>query len=491
MVVEKVAKAGAEGAARALRRAAATAAGRVAWLLQGASRATSEADAAPPLAGRRPREMSPLRSTRAHNSTQAQAHKIVAYERRGVSGGLTRAFGADAQVEGPRRTALYDLHVARGAKMVPFAGFLLPVAYGKQGIAASHLHTRQHASLFDVSHMMQTEVRGKDGVEFLESICTADLKGLPDNASVLTAFTDPITGGILDDLIVTKTTLGYLHVVSNASRRSEDQRLMLRAEREFLNRGKSVQLRFFGPEERALLALQGPSAARALQPLTDVDLAHLRFMGSTLATVAGVPRVRVTRCGYTGEDGVELAVPAEKASHVAEALLDEAEARVALAGLGARDSLRLEAGLCLYGNDIDHTTTPVEAGLTWIIGKRRRAAGDFPGAAVVLRQLREGSGRRRVGLRAVAGGPPFRTGAPLLPSADASAHDDADADAPAGRVTSGCPSPSLGVNIAMAYVRRDLAKAGTRLRAEVRGRQVEAEVVRMPFVPARYYQPGK
>ncbi|GLG99784.1 Aminomethyltransferase, partial [Gryllus bimaculatus] len=321
----------------------------------------------------------------------------------------SRALGSAARAEGPQRTPLYELHVAQGAKMVAFSGFLLPVAYAAQGIAASHLHTRSEAcaSLFDVSHMMQTEVRGKDAVEFMESLCTADLRGLPDNVSALTAFTDPITGGILDDLIVTKTPLGYLHVVSNASRRAEDQQIMLRAERAFAARGKCVRLRFFGAEERALLALQGPGAARALQPLTEVDVGQLRFMGSTLAEVAGAP-ARLTRCGYTGEDGVEVAVAADRAAHVAQALLDSAHADVRPAGLGARDSLRLEAGLCLYGNDIDHTTTPVEAGLTWIIGKRRREAADFPGAAVVLRQLREGPKRRRVGLRAVAGGPPFR-----------------------------------------------------------------------------------
>ncbi|XP_066993333.1 aminomethyltransferase, mitochondrial [Anabrus simplex] len=407
---------------------------------------------------------------------------VTVYERRGVSGRFTRGLSVASDYQNsdePRKTSLYNFHVAHAGKMVPFAGFLLPVTYGSEGIATSHLHTRNQCSLFDVSHMMQTEVRGKDGIEYLESICTADLKALPENTATLTVFTDPITGGILDDLIVTKTTLGYLYVVSNASRRSEDQKLMLRAEREFLNQGKKVELRFFSPEERSLLALQGPRAIEALQPLVDVDLAQLYFMGSTLTSVAGIPRCRVTRCGYTGEDGVEISIPAEHATVVAETLLESSVAPIKPAGLGARDTLRLEAGLCLYGHDIDHTTTPVEAGLAWLVGKRRRSTADFPGANVVLQQLRSGVSRRRVGLRS-SGGPPARAGARILDQADEQV----------GHVTSGCPSPSLGCNIAMGYVQSPVAKAGTKVRLEVRGKTVDAEVVKLPFVPSRYYTRG-
>lgn len=415
-----------------------------------------------------------LRSCCAYSTRQ-----VTVYERRGVSGRFTRGLSVSSDPQtasGPRKTSLYDFHVAHNGKMVPFAGFLLPVMYGGEGIAASHLHTRKQCSLFDVSHMMQTEVRGKHGIEYLESICTADLQGLAENTATLTVFTDPITGGILDDLIVTKTTLGYLHVVSNASRRSEDQKFMLRAERDFLNKGKHVELRFFTPEERSLLALQGPEAIVALQPLVDVDLAQLYFMGSTLATVAGVPRCRVTRCGYTGEDGVEISVPAEHATLLAETLLRSNSATVKPAGLGARDSLRLEAGLCLYGHDIDHNTTPVEAGLAWLVGKRRRTTADFPGARIVLQQLKSGVSRRRVGLRSGSGAP-ARAGALVL---------DSDGEQ-MGHVTSGCPSPSLGTNIAMGYVRTQLAKAGTKLRLEVRGKTLDAEVTKLPFVPSNYY----
>nr|CAD7412575.1 unnamed protein product [Timema poppensis] len=336
--------------------------------------------------------------------------------------------------------------------MVPFAGFLLPVSYGGESIAASHLHTRKHCSVFDVSHMLQTEIRGRDRLKFLESLCTADLENLEANKSVLTVFTDSITGGILDDLVVTKTALGYLHVVSNASRRYQDQLLMIKAQDTWRSSGKDVQCQFLPPEERALLAVQGPETAQVLNSLVDVDLEQLPFMTSTLATVGDVPRCRVTRCGYTGEDGVEISVRADKAEHLSGLLLESSV--VKMAGLGARDTLRLEAGMCLHGSDIDHTTTPVEAGLSFVIGKfmtshegewktimekttlstpnrdsipdlpvigslvycetkRRRESADFPGSKVILHQLKHGPSRCRVGLRA-SPGPPVRAGARIL-----------------------------------------------------------------------------
>nr|CAD7440869.1 unnamed protein product [Timema bartmani] len=318
---------------------------------------------------------------------------------------------SDRAVDEPCKTSLYDFHVKCSGKMVPFAGFLLPVSYGGESIAASHLHTRKHCSVFDVSHMLQTEIRGKDRLEFLESLCTADLQNLEDNKSVLTVFTDSITGGILDDLVVTKTALGYLHVVSNASRRYQDQLLMIKAQDAWRSLGKDVQCQFLTPEERALLAVQGPDAAQVLNSLVDVDLEQLPFMTSTLATVGDVPRCRITRCGYTGEDGVEISVSGDKAEHLAGLLLQSSN--VKMAGLGARDTLRLEAGMCLHGSDIDHTTTPVEAGLSFVIAKRRRESADFPGSKVILHQLKNGPSRCRVGLRA-SPGPPVRAGARIL-----------------------------------------------------------------------------
>lgn len=253
--------------------------------------------------------------------------------------------------------------------MVPFAGYLLPVQYGQVGIAASHRHCRQSAGLFDVSHMQQTFVYGTAAVECFESICTADIGGLVDGAGTLSVLTTP-GGGIYDDLIVTRLSADRLFVVSNAGRKSVDRALMSEAAARFRARGKDVTLEFLETEQMALVAVQGPKAVAAVQRLCDDRdvFGQLWFMRSMEITIAGVTGCRVTRCGYTGEDGVEISIPADRAQHVVEALLANDSGEVQLAGLGARDSLRLEAGLCLYGSDIDETTNPVEAGLAWLIG---------------------------------------------------------------------------------------------------------------------------
>ncbi|KAL1420755.1 hypothetical protein MTO96_004485 [Rhipicephalus appendiculatus] len=228
----------------------------------------------------------------------------------------------------------------------------------------------------------------------------------------------------------------------------------------------------------SLLAIQGPAAAELLQPLVDCTLASLHFMRGATVTLAGIPGCRLTRCGYTGEDGFELSVPSTDVTGLAEELLSSSGGRLQLAGLGARDSLRIEAGLCLYGQDIDEDTTPVEAGLAFTIGKRRRQLADFPGAPVILEQLKQKPSRRRVGLVAKSAGPPARNGAVVFDSAGSKE---------LGRVTSGLPSPSLGSNISMAYVPREYSAAGTAVQLEVRGRRIEAVVTRMPFVPSHYY----
>lgn len=254
--------------------------------------------------------------------------------------------------------------------MVPFAGYLLPVQYGQIGIAASHRHCRQSAGLFDVSHMQQTFVYGKAAVECFESICTADVGGLANGAGTLSVLTTP-AGGIYDDLIVTRLKEDRLFVVSNAGRKSVDRDLMAEAAARFRARGKDVQVEFLETEQRALVAVQGPKAVAAVKRLCEDNgelLEQLWFMRSVELSIAGVVGCRVTRCGYTGEDGVEISIPADRAQHVVEALLADDSGEVQLAGLGARDSLRLEAGLCLYGSDIDETTNPVEAGLAWLIG---------------------------------------------------------------------------------------------------------------------------
>ncbi|PZC77382.1 hypothetical protein B5X24_HaOG203430 [Helicoverpa armigera] len=372
-----------------------------------------------------------------------------------------------------RKTPLYDLHTKYGGKVVDFAGFLLPVQYSDLSLSESHLFTRRSASIFDVSHMLQTNVRGKDCLSWFESICPVDLKGMQDGSSSLTVFLND-KGGIIDDLIVTKVNAETLYIVSNAGRLEVDKQHMKETSEIFKNQGNDVNVEFWDTSERALIALQGPKAASVLQDLTDIPLKDLVFMTSRLGKVAGVD-CRVTRCGYTGEDGVEISIPADKAEHVTEALLQSNDTK--LAGLGARDSLRLEAGLCLYGNDIDESVTPVEANLTWLIAKRRRTDSNFPGSSIILRHIKEGVSKRRVGIR-MDSGPPARKGAVLK---------DAKTSETVGSVTSGCPAPSLGGNVAMGYISEALKKAGTELLVNIRGKDVPCVVAKMPFVPSKYY----
>ncbi|XP_069796015.1 aminomethyltransferase, mitochondrial isoform X2 [Narcine bancroftii] len=352
--------------------------------------------------------------------------------------------------------------------MVDFAGWNMPVQY-KDSHINSHLHTRQHCSLFDVSHMLQSKVTGKDRVMFMESLIVGDIAELKDNQGTLSLFTND-KGGIMDDLIVTRTSDGHLYIVSNAGCADKDSAHMKEQLAKFKAAGKEADVEFL---EAGLIALQGPSAARVLQEGVSDDLHKLPFMWSAVMTVFGVQGCRVTRCGYTGEDGFEISVPIQSTVELAKSLLKNSE--VKLAGLGARDSLRLEAGLCLYGNDIDETTTPVEASLLWTIGKRRRAAADFPGAEIILRQIKEKTRRKRVGL--TSAGPPVRQHTPIL---------NLDGKV-IGEVTSGCPSPCLKQNIAMGYVESEYSKLGTPIKVEVRKKMVDAVVTKMPFVSTKYY----
>ncbi|NXP70701.1 GCST protein, partial [Ramphastos sulfuratus] len=351
--------------------------------------------------------------------------------------------------------------------MVPFAGWSLPLHY-EQGHLQSHLHTRRRCSLFDVSHMLQTRVYGRDRIKFMESLVVGDIAELKPGQGTLTLLTNE-KGGIVDDLIVTNTSEDHLYVVSNAGCADKDLAIM---------RGRATELQAAGSDihlevsDNALLALQGPSMAQVLQAGLSDDLAKLSFMNSITTTVFSVPGCRVTRCGYTGEDGVEISVPVGRAVELAEQLLGVPE--VWPAGLAARDSLRLEAGLCLYGNDIDETTTPAEAGLMWTLGKRRRVAMDFPGAAIIMAQVKEKPKRKRVGLTSGRGWA-------------AKPHSPPHVSISPGTVTSGCPSPSLGKNIAMGYVETAHSRAGTTLTVEVRKKQHLALVTKMPFVPTQYY----
>ncbi len=368
-----------------------------------------------------------------------------------------------------RHTPLYDLHLARGARMVAFAGYAMPVQY-PSGIIAEHLHTRAKAGLFDVSHMGQIRLRGAAAARALEALVPSDLQGLAPRQMRYTLLLDE-AGGILDDLIATRLDDGLLLVV-NAARKEAD----LAHLQAHLGSAVAVEPRF----ERALLALQGPEAAAVLARFAGGranDVERMAFMSAIDATIGGAPCF-LTRSGYTGEDGFELSIAAADAARVAEALLGEPE--VAPIGLGARDTLRLEAGLCLYGHDIDETTNPVEAGLSWTIARHRRAAGGFPGAAIILRQLAEGPSRKRVGIRP-DGRAPAREGAAITDPAGN----------PVGQVTSGGFGPSLGAPIAMGYVDTAHAAEGTALALVVRGVPRPAHVAPLPFVPTRYYRPHR
>jgi aminomethyltransferase len=284
-------------------------------------------------------------------------------------------------------------------------------------------------------------------------------------------------GGIIDDLIVSNTSLNYLYVVSNAGCSDKDFAHMKKAEKEM--QSKNMDVRVERIEDRALLALQGPKMSELLQTGVKIDLSRFPFMGTSETSVFGIDGCRVTRCGYTGEDGVEISVPIGKAAKLAEILLNYQNGSVCkMAGLGARDTLRLEAGLCLYGNDIDDTKTPIEAGLAWTIGKRRREEKNFPGASVILKQLKEKPKIRRVGLKLVGAGPSARQHMKIF---------DAAGTKEVGEVTSGCPSPLLKENIAMGYIDSSLAAPDTKVKVEVRNKQFDAIVSKLPFVPTRYF----
>ncbi|KAG0770394.1 hypothetical protein G6F57_004121 [Rhizopus arrhizus] len=382
---------------------------------------------------------------------------------------LTKRFYAASASSEIKKTALYDFHVKKGGKMVPFAGYYMPVQYDNLGISASHLHTRQKASIFDVSHMLQSRVTGKDRNKFFERLVVADLHQLPIGQGTLSLFTNE-QGGIIDDTIIMQQQ-DSLYVVSNAACADKDLAHIRKHLAEFQNKGFDVDFNVI--QDHSLIALQGPKAAEALEGLVGKSLEDFSFMHGRQMDIAGVP-CHVARSGYTGEDGFELSIPTEEINTLTEKLL--AHPDVELAGLGARDSLRLEAGLCLYGHDLDETTTPVEAGLTWTIPKSRRETGGFLGAEHILPQIKGGVSRRRVGL--VVQGAPAREGAEILNKEGQVI----------GAVTSGCPAPSLKKNIAMGYVKNGFHKKGTELNVKVRNKVQQAVIAKMPFVEAKYHK---
>jgi aminomethyltransferase len=363
-----------------------------------------------------------------------------------------------------KRTPLHALHKELGARLVPFAGYEMPVQY-PTGILAEHGHTRHAAGLFDVSHMGQVRLTakpGKNAAKALEMLVPGDIAGLAPGQQRYTQFTNE-TGGILDDLMVTSTG-DHLLVVVNAACKDSDLAHM----QKHLAADCEVEPTF----SRGLLALQGPLASQTLARIAP-SVATLKFMTGAFVVIDGA-RCHVTRSGYTGGDGFEISTPADKTETIARQLLAQPEVKPI--GLGARDSLRLEAGLCLYGHDIDTATTPIEAGLLWSIGKERRAQGGFPGAGVIQKQIAEGAPRKRVG---------------LLPDGKAIAREGAEiavAGKILGKVTSGGFAPTLGRAVAMGYVDKAHSANGTKVELLVRGKPVPAEVVPMPFVKHAYWR---
>lgn len=370
-----------------------------------------------------------------------------------------------------KHTPLYDLHVSLGAKMVPFAGYEMPVQY-PMGVMEEHQHTRHKAGLFDVSHMGQLRIRprsggGAEAAAVFETLVPMDFIALPEGRQRYALLTNE-QGGIRDDLMVARQA-GDLFAVVNAANKDSDAA--------YIEKQLAGDCQVTRQFDRALLALQGPKAVDVIVDLFP-QAAAMRFMDCVDTTLDGVA-VTLSRSGYTGEDGFELGLPADKAEAVARKLLDHPD--VAPIGLGARDSLRLEAGLCLYGQDLDTTTTPVEAALVWSIQKSRRPggerAGGYPGAEMIAQQLETGVYRKRVGL-IPEGRAPIRAGVELFA-------DEAGTEK-VGRVSSGGFGPTVGGPVAMGYVSKEKAALDTPLFASLRGRMVPVVVRRMPFVPAGF-----
>ncbi|MDP1631281.1 MAG: glycine cleavage system aminomethyltransferase GcvT [Caulobacter sp.] len=360
-----------------------------------------------------------------------------------------------------KKTPLYEAHVAAGARMVPFAGYAMPVQY-RDGVLKEHLWTRESAGLFDVSHMGQARLRGVAPLSAFEEVTPGDFIGLLPGRQRYSVLLNR-KGGVIDDLMASRPDDDGLFVIVNGACKDGDFA--------YIADELVPQISIERLEDRALLALQGPKAVDVLKTHIP-ECAGKVFMDSWATTGWGVD-VLISRSGYTGEDGYEISVPGHAAERIWIALLEDE--RVRPIGLGARDSLRLEAGLPLYGHDVDETVSPVEAGLTFAVSKKRRDAQDFPGAARIARELAEGPSRVRVGLK-VLDGPPAREGAEI-----------ADADGQVvGVVTSGGFAPSLGHPIAMGFVPPALSAVGTALKVIVRGKAGTAQVVAMPFVPNRY-----
>lgn len=369
-----------------------------------------------------------------------------------------------------KKTSLNQWHKDRGARMIEYSGWEMPVVF-KEGIISSHLHTRKQSSLFDVSHMVQLKITGTKRFDFLESLLVSDLKSLPENRGCLSLLVSE-SGTIIDDTIVTPKK-NYIYMVCNASNAKKDlQHLKYNA-----TKFNDVQIENLS-ESRSLVALQGPCSAQILRNEIYIDLNQIKFMDS-FETVLFGKNVYITRCGYTGEDGFEISMKHEDAVHIVENLVGN-EKIVKPAGLGARDTLRLEAGLCLYGNDIDITTTPVEANLVWTIGKKRRdikTPNKFLGYHKVMDQLENKTWKeKRVGIITDTNRPP--------PQGSKIMKDGMEV----GRVTSGNVSPILKKGIGMAYIKKPYHLLKTEgLYIPVRNKNLDISITKMPFVPTNYF----
>ena len=368
---------------------------------------------------------------------------------------------------GLKHTALHDLHLALGARMVPFAGYEMPVQY-RQGIKHEHQHTRTEAGLFDISHMGQIRIYGTQAVHLMEGLVPTDIENLPLQQQCYTVMTND-AGGIIDDIMVTRNG-DHLFLVVNAACKEKDI--------EYLQGRLVPACRVELLAQQSLLALQGPKAAQVLGRLNH-DIDQISFMQAGKFEIDGIYCL-INRCGYTGEDGFEISVPAADTETLTRTLLTHAE--VEMIGLGARDTLRLEAGLCLYGHDIDEQTTPVEARIDWVVAKKyrdeNRVAARFPGSGKILAQLRDGSESVRIGIRP--------EGKVMVREGTGLENESGDT---VGRITSGGYGPTAGGPVAMGYIQNEYALPGTMLQAIVREHRCHVQVTPLPFIEHRYYKP--
>lgn len=378
---------------------------------------------------------------------------------------------------GLKKTALHDLHVELGGDMVPFAGYSMPVMYKDQSHIESHKWTRAHAGLFDVSHMLQSKLQGSDAIDFLHKVTPTDFRQLPPGTSTLSVLLND-NGGIVDDTLITKQSPTDFYIVTNAACSESDSKFLLDELKSIAN------VQWTPIKDRSLLALQGPEAHLVLKSLLsgDQSLKDLYFGQRRPYKLFNGAYVDVARSGYTGEDGFEISVPNNSAVEFSQALLDNDTAKPA--GLAARDSLRLEAGLCLYGNELNDYTTPVQAALSWVVSKSRRNISKgvkFNCYDKIIDQINNKTHKSlRVGYKYQTRGPAARTNSKIfLP----------DGKTEVGHVTSGSPSPSLNnLNIGQGYVLKPHNKRGTNLLVQVRNKLLPIELVKMPFVPSHYYK---